>query len=64
MKKIISVILCIMIVFSLSVCGGNVSNAKTQEVYYAGDDYNKGYKDWAARNNADDGQWKCVDNGY
>ena len=87
MKKIISAILCIMVVFSLSACGGKVSNVKTQEVessiysqedinqaievikndfksewkdctlqeiYYAGDDYNKGYEDWAARNNADD----------
>ena len=25
-----------------------------QEIYYAGDDYSKGYEDWANRNNADD----------
>lgn len=32
MKKLVFTMLCILIIFSLSACGGNISEVKTQNV--------------------------------
>lgn len=87
MKRIVSLIICIIMICSLSACGGEVKNATVKEVesdiyttddidsaigvikkefskdwsgctlkeiYYAGDEVIKDYRDWANRNNADE----------
>lgn len=87
MKKYIFVILCILLMFGLYSCSGQVSDEKKPnmvseiysekdiisaidaikaefekdwsgctltEIYYAGDEYSKGFQDWADRNNADE----------
>ncbi len=44
MKKVVSIMLCIMVVFSLSACQGKVNKAKTQEVessMYSQEDINQ-----------------------
>ena len=43
MKKIVCTMLCILLVFSLSACGGNVSKVNTHNVdseIYSGEDIN------------------------
>lgn len=76
MKKIVCTMLCILLVFSLSACGGNVSKVNTHNVdseIYSGEDINaaidtikKEFKsNWKwilVRTNG--GHWQHVDHGY